>query len=76
MAGKSEMATVTGEGIGRIDSTGSINWCGSLFFRTSSTGKLASLDNLVGVFETAISSEGNLAVNLKCAGVFCTSSLP
>ena len=43
MAGESELATVTGEGIGRIDSSKNINWRGSLFFSTSSTDKLASL---------------------------------
>ena len=41
MDGESELATVTGEGIGRIDPTGNINWRGSLFFSTSSTDKLA-----------------------------------
>ena len=35
MDGESELATVTGEGIGRIDPTGNINWRGSLFFSTS-----------------------------------------
>lgn len=59
MAGESELATVTGEGIGRIDSSKNINWCGSLFFSTSSTGKLASLNNLIGVFEAVIDAEGN-----------------
>lgn len=59
MAGESELATVTGEGIGRIDSSKNINWCGSLFFSTSSTGKLAFLNNLIGVFEAVIDAEGN-----------------
>jgi hypothetical protein len=60
-AGESELATVTGEGIGRIDSLGNINWRGSLFFSTSSTGKLASLNNLIGVFEAVIDAEGNFS---------------
>ncbi|HEY7079538.1 MAG TPA: hypothetical protein VH500_07550 [Nitrososphaeraceae archaeon] len=59
MAGESELATVTGEGIGRIDSLKSVNYRGSLFFSTSSAGKLASLNNLVGVFEAVIDAEGN-----------------
>ena len=59
MAGESELATVTGEEIGRIDSLKSVNYRGSLFFSTSSTGKLASLNNLVGVFEAVIDAEGN-----------------
>ena len=41
MTADGEMATYTGEGIGRIDSTGSINWRGSIFCKTSSNGKLA-----------------------------------
>jgi hypothetical protein len=56
---ESEMATYTGEGIGRIDSMGTIGWRGSVFYSTSSTGKLASLNNLIAVFESVIDSEGN-----------------
>jgi hypothetical protein len=59
--GVSEMATYTGEGVGRISSSGSINWRGSVFYRTSSNGKLAFLDNLVGVFEVVIDDEGNFS---------------
>lgn len=59
MAGESELATYTGEGIGRIDHSGNINWRGSLFYSTSSTGKLASLNNLIAVFEAVIDAEGN-----------------
>ena len=59
MAGQFELATYTGEGIGRVDPSGSINWRGSYFFSTLSTGKLASLNNLIGVFEVVIDTEGN-----------------
>jgi hypothetical protein len=59
MAGESELATYTGEGIGRVDPLGSINWRGSVFYSTSSTGKLASINNLIGVFEVVIDTEGN-----------------
>ena len=55
------MATYTGEGVGRIADGGEINWRGSVFYRASSTGKLAFLDNLVGLFETLIDSEGNFS---------------
>ena len=61
MAGESELATVRGEGIGRIDSLKSVNYRGSLFFSTSSTGTLAPLNNLIGVFEAVIDAEGNFA---------------
>ncbi|MGC2382502.1 MAG: hypothetical protein WA631_05280 [Nitrososphaeraceae archaeon] len=49
------------KGIGRIDPTGNINWRGSLFFSTSSTDKLASLNNLIAVFEAVIDAEGNFS---------------
>jgi hypothetical protein len=58
MAGDSEMATVTGEGIGRFTASG-IKLRGAVFFRTSSTGKLSFLNNVVGVFEAEIDMEGN-----------------
>jgi hypothetical protein len=61
IAGESEMATFTVEGVGRITPSGSVNWRGSLFYRTSSTGKLAFLNNLVGVFEAVINAEGNFS---------------
>ena len=61
MAGESELATYTGEGIGigRIDSLKNVNYRGSYFFSTSSTGKLAYLNNTIGVFEAVIDAEGN-----------------
>lgn len=61
MAGESEMAIYTGEGVGRLSSAGSVNWRGSIFYSTSSSGKLAFLNNLVGVFETMIDAEGNFS---------------
>jgi hypothetical protein len=54
-----EMATWTGQGIGRFTSPGKIRFTGSLFFSTSSTGKLAFLNNLVGVFEYQSDESGN-----------------
>lgn len=58
MAGDSEMATFTGEGIGRITNNG-VKWRGAIFYRTASTGKLSILNNVVGVFEVEVDSEGN-----------------
>ena len=46
-----ELVVWTGQGIGRFTSPGKIRIAGSLFFSTSSTGKLAFLNNLVGVFD-------------------------
>ena len=54
-----EMATWTGQGIGRFIGPGKIRFIGSLFFSTSSTGKLAFLNNLVGVFEYESDESGN-----------------
>jgi len=51
MSGGSEMVVSTGEGIGRIGPSG-VKWHGCAFYRISSTGKLAFLNNLVGLFET------------------------
>ena len=54
-----EMATWTGQGVGRFISPGKIRFVGSLFFSTASTGKLAFLNNLVGVFEYESDEIGN-----------------
>jgi hypothetical protein len=61
MAGESELATYTGEGVGRPSSSGSINYRGSIFYSTSSNGKLEFLDNLIVVFESEIDTEGNFS---------------
>jgi hypothetical protein len=57
-----EMATWTGQGIGRFTGPGKISFRGSLFFRTPSInegGKLSFLNNLVGVFEYEVDEMGN-----------------
>jgi hypothetical protein len=54
-----EMVTWTGQGIGRFTAPGKIRFVGSLFFSTSSTGKLAFLNNMVGVFEYEADELGN-----------------
>ena len=59
--GEPEMVTYTGEGVGRISPSGSVKWCGSVFSRTSSGGKLAFLNNMVGVFESEIAADGNFS---------------
>lgn len=53
-----DIATYTGEGIGRIDSTGVLKWRGAIFFHTNSQGKLEFLNNMVGVFEAQVDREG------------------
>lgn len=54
-----EIATFTGEGIGRFDASGLLTWRGAIFFHTSSEGKLEFLNNKVGVFEAQVDSQGN-----------------
>ena len=54
-----EIATYTGEGIGRFDASGLLTWRGAIFFHTSSEGKLEFLNNKVGVFEAQVDSQGN-----------------
>jgi hypothetical protein len=59
--GEPEMVTYTGEGVGRIISSGGVKWRSSVFSRTSSDGKLAFLNNMVGVFESEIDADGNFS---------------
>jgi hypothetical protein len=60
MAGETEVATFTGEAFGRISPSGTVQWRGAHFNRTSSSGKLAFLNNVVGVFESEIDAEDNV----------------
>jgi hypothetical protein len=59
MAGESEIASYTGEGIGRLTTSGAVKWRGAIFYSTSSTGKLVFLNNVVGLFEAESDAEGN-----------------
>jgi hypothetical protein len=54
-----DIATYTGEGIGRLDPSGVLKWRGAVFFETSSEGKLGFLNNIVGVFEAQVDVQGN-----------------
>jgi hypothetical protein len=47
----SEVVTMIGQGVGRTTDAGSIRFVGSNFYSTTSNGKLAFLNNVVGVFE-------------------------
>lgn len=46
--GEPELVTYTGEGMGRVSSTGNVKWRCSVFFRKSSGDKLAFLSSIVG----------------------------
>jgi hypothetical protein len=54
-----EFATYEGKGMGIIKTEGATSWRGSVFFSTISNRKLKFLDNLLGVFEVEIDSQGN-----------------
>ena len=63
--GSREIATITPQGIGRFTNQGQkVSISGSVFFRTSSTGKLAFLNNVVGVFEYEADEAGNTIVKV------------
>ena len=54
-----EIVTFTGEWIGRFDSTRVLKWRGAMFFHTNSAGKLEFLNNMVGIFESNVPTNGN-----------------
>ncbi len=54
-----DLATYTGEGIGRFDASGVLKWRGAIFFEASSEGKLGFLNNIVGVFEAEVDAQAN-----------------
>jgi hypothetical protein len=56
-----DLATYTGEGIGRFDASGVLSWRGAIFFEASSEGKLGFLNNIVGVFEAQVDAQGNFS---------------
>jgi hypothetical protein len=63
MAGESDLASYAGEGVGRLTSSGTI-WHGTIFYRTSSTGKLSFLNDVVGLFEAEVDAEGNFSESI------------
>ena len=54
-----EMATVKAEGISKLKGSSKVV-SGSNFYRSSKTGKLSFLNNLVGVHEAAVDNVGNI----------------
>jgi hypothetical protein len=59
-----ETVTWTGQGIGRFTGPGKTRFTGSLFYSTSSTGKLAFLNNMVGAFEYETDESGNTSAKV------------
>jgi hypothetical protein len=59
-----EVATWKGGGIGRMSGAVKVSIRGAIYWSTTSTGKLASLNNLVGVFEFEIDEAGNTSAKV------------
>lgn len=57
--GTGEVVTFTAYGVGRFTSPGKIRFHGSVYYRATSTGKLAFLNNVVGLFEHDLDEQGN-----------------
>ena len=53
-----EMATWTGQGVGHFMADGKLRFHGSLFYDTSSAGKLSFLKNMVGMFDFEVDQTG------------------
>jgi hypothetical protein len=56
--GQEESATATFASLGRTNPDGTGSGTGAVFFSTNSTGQLAFLNNMVGITQVEISSEG------------------
>jgi hypothetical protein len=60
-----EVVTWTGQGIGHFMQDGKLRFHGSLFFSTNSTtGKLAFLNNMVGIFHYEVDTAGKTIANV------------
>lgn len=55
-----EVATSKAQGIGKLVKTGGARWLGSIFYNTTSDKKLIYLNNLVGMFETEVDTNGQV----------------
>lgn len=55
-----EMVTFIAEGIGRITTYG-MKVRGAVFLKAETTGKLAFLNDVVGIFEAEVDTEGNFS---------------
>ena len=58
------MVTAVSQGIGKMSESGNMCYLGTNFYSTTSTGKLAFLNNLVGMFEAMIDESGNYTVKV------------
>jgi hypothetical protein len=58
-SGEEENATLTFVSLGTTNPNGTGSRTGVAFYNTNSTGQLAFLDNMVGIFQTEFSTEGS-----------------
>jgi hypothetical protein len=56
-----DVATYTGEGIGKFNDSAILKWRGAIFFEAGSDGKLGFLNGIVGVFEAQVDAGGNFS---------------
>jgi hypothetical protein len=62
--GTGEVVCISGQGVGKMMDSGILRYVGANFYSTSSTGKLAFLNNLVGLFEYDVDGSGNNSVKV------------
>jgi len=54
------VASSKSQGIGKLTEAGNVRWIGSIFYNSSSNKKLINLNNLVGIFETEVDTNGQV----------------
>ena len=54
------VASSESQGIGKLTEAGNARWIGSIFYNSSSNKKLINLNNLVGIFETEVDTNGQV----------------
>lgn len=59
-----EVATWKGSGIGRMSGSRNVSFRGAIYWHTTSTGKLAPLNNVVGVYEYETDEGGNTSAKI------------
>ncbi len=58
MTAEGDMATWTGQGVGRFVGRGTVSWRGAVYYQTTSE-RLARLNGVAGIFEYEVDEEGN-----------------
>jgi hypothetical protein len=61
---ENDLLAWTAQGMGSVTGPGKARFRGSVFYKTSLTGKLSALNNLVGVFEYEIDTFVNTSIQV------------